>query len=89
LVLIESGRQDSNLRPSAPKALFKKIEHLAYRSILCFEELARAINWLEIQFVGHMLANIRSFILLKLLIFKKIKFWKMLNFKNKYFTEIK
>ncbi|MBO8217524.1 hypothetical protein [Prochlorococcus marinus] len=35
-----------NLRPSAPKALFKKIEHLVYRSLLCFEELARAINWL-------------------------------------------
>ena len=46
IVRSQSGRQDSNLRPSAPKALFKKIEHLVYKSILWFEELARAINWL-------------------------------------------
>ena len=33
LVLIESGRQDSNLRPSAPKALNRVSETLCFQAI--------------------------------------------------------
>ena len=33
LVLIESGRQDSNLRPSAPKALDRVSEALGFQAI--------------------------------------------------------
>ena len=36
LVFIESGRQDSNLRPSAPKALDKGSEALCFQAITYF-----------------------------------------------------
>ena len=36
LVLIESGRQDSNLRPSAPKALPTPLQAQAFRAVSGF-----------------------------------------------------
>ena len=66
-----------------------KIEHLVYRSLLCFEELARAINWLENTICWPYVGEYWIIYLVKVNDFKKIKFWKMVNLRNKYFTEIK